>query len=211
MAILIQGGWDDLFIRSLELNRRRQDFENVARTTHYLAHAHLRDGDAGAAWKVLREGIGPVFPRPGNTWDAFLRAKIAHLENGEWVDAELDRQLAAGQTPYSAWLYVVAVARQFPRSLELAIRGLELAVRLLRFEADGFAGNVCNLFAEFLELNIAARLASPTRWLAAVTAVHAFLSTAPDHLAYYGPVIDNLPSSPDLNASEAVLNRVPYF
>jgi hypothetical protein len=211
LAVLRRDGWDALFRQSLELSRSLEDPENVARTSHYRTHALLRTGDVTAARTAIKEGLGAAFPRPGNLWDAFLRAKLAALEGAAWADAELDGRLAAGGRPYSAWLYVQAVARQPSRRSDEAVRLLGSAAELLRLEAAGVAGNVCNLFAAFVELNAAARLSDPLRWAAAGASARAFLDSADGHRAYYGPAVDALPVEPDPAAAEAMMAAVPYF
>jgi hypothetical protein len=210
MAVLGRDGWDDLFDCSLSLLRTLDDAENIDRTTHYRVHARLRHGDTHGARAALGT-TGSDGVQRGNTWVAFYRAKLAQLDNAEWVDEVLEQRLIAGSRPYSVWLYVQATARQPKRVLEEALRRLEVAIRLLREEAGGVQRNVCTLFAAFLELNAAARRNDPGSWTLAVQNVSTFLSTAPDHRAYYGHLAANLPHNPDLKAAEQLLDQVPYF
>jgi hypothetical protein len=88
---------------------------------------------------------------------------------------------------------------------------LEQAVGLLRHEADGVDGNICNLFAAFLELVAAARSGDAGRWAVVIAGARGFLSDAPDHRNYYGLQVDYLPAVPDLPSAEALLDFVPYF
>jgi hypothetical protein len=194
------------------LNRSLNDPENIDRTTHYRVHALLRHGATAAAREALAEapGLGEK-AGVGNPWAAFLHANLARLKGHEWADPVLDERLAAGATPYSAWVYVQAAARQSPRTREDSLRRVDVALALLRHEAGGAEGNVCNLFAAFLELNGAARSDDARRWTAAVAGARGFLSGSPDHNLYYGPVVEALPPSPSLPAAEVLLDRVPYF
>jgi hypothetical protein len=211
LAVLGRTGWDDLFGQALTLHRRLEDPDNIDRTTHYRVHARLRYGDLSGARAALREGLGADENRPGSPWTAFLRAKLAQLEHVEWTDEVLEKQLAEGAKPYSVWLYVQAAARQPCRGREDAVCRLETAIGLLASEAGGVKGNVCNLFAAFLEMSVAARTQDTNRWKIALAEVNDFLSVAADHGAYYGPAVVTLPEIPDLNAAEALINRVPYF
>ncbi len=213
LAILGQPGWDDLFGRSLILNRGLGDDDNIDRTTNYRVHAKLRHRDITGAREALaqaqefgeRVGFGNPWAKP------FLRATLARLEGSVWTDPVLEERLAAGERPDSVWLYVQATARQSPREKKYALRRLEMAVNHLRSEARGVAENVCNLFASFLEMNAAARSADANRWAEAIEEAREFLSDATHHRAYYGPTLDALPAAPDLSAAEALLDRVPYF
>lgn len=212
LAVLKRDGWDELFGRSLSLHHWLDDRENVDRTAHYRVHALLRHGDRTAARRVLEGTPGPAERlMSGDPWPAFLYANLARLEDRGWTDPVLEGQIAAGPTPYSAWLYVQATARQSPRRLEDTVFRLELAVGFLRHEADRVHGNVCNLFASFLGLSLAARRGDARRWGAALDEIHRFLSSAPDHRDYYGPTVEALPGVPTLAGSEALLERVPYF
>jgi hypothetical protein len=212
LAVLKQDGWDELFDRSLALHRRLNDAENIDRTTHYRVHARLRHGDITGAQEAFAAGSG-LSERvgSGNAWAAFLHANIARLENREWADQVLEECLAAGAKPYSAWLYLQATARQVRRRREDALWRLQQAVSLLQHEAGGVDGNICNLFAAFLELDAAAKSTDAVRWARAVAAAIGFLSIAPDHRVYYGACVDTLPGVPDLPAAEALLDLVPYY
>jgi hypothetical protein len=212
LALLGESGWDDLFARSLALNRSLDDPENVDRTTHYRVHARLRHGDCAGAREALAgaPGLGEK-AGAGNPWAAFLHANLARLEDREWGDAVLDERLAAGAKPYSAWVYVQATARQSPRRREDTMHRLDLALALLRHEAGGAEGNICNLFAAFLELDAAARSGNEERWTAAIASSRGFLANAPDHGNYYGSAVEALPHDPDLSAAETLLGMVPYF
>ncbi len=212
LAVLDQGRWDELFGRSLSLLHRLVDTENINRTTHYRVHARLRHGDAAGASVALEEAPGlNERAGAGSPWAAFLHANLARLEHREWADQLLEQRLAMGARPYSAWLYLQATARQSCREHADAKSRLEQAVCLLRHEAGGVEGNVCNLFSAFLEMNIAARTGDAAGWASAVAQARVFLSTASDHRDHYAPTVDGLPVSPDMTAAEALLNRVPYF
>jgi hypothetical protein len=212
LAILKLGGWEELFSRSLALQRRLEDPENIDRTTHYLIHARLRHGNTTGARAALADapGLGEQ-SGAGKPWVAFLHANLARLENRVWVDPALDEQLAAGAPPYSAWVYVQAAARQPSRKREDALRRLDQARSLLKYEAGEVQGNVCNLFAAFLELDAAARWGDSRLWANAVTTARGFLSAAPDHRDYYGPTVDASPEAADVRFAEALLDLVPYF
>jgi hypothetical protein len=212
LAILKPGGWEELFGRSLALHRRLEDPENINRTTHYLVHARLRHGNTTGARAALADApeLGEK-AGSGNPWAAFLHANLARLENQKWDDRVLDERLTAGARPYSAWLYVQASARQSSRTREDALRRLDQAISLLRHEAGGVQGNVCNLFAAFLELDAAAKSGGSHLWANALTSARCFLAAAPDHRDYYGPAVDGFPAEPDLDFAEALLNRVPFF
>jgi hypothetical protein len=212
LAILKLGGWEELFGRSLALHRRLDDPENIDRTTHYLVHVRLRHGNTTGARAALVDAPGlREDSGTGNPWAAFLHANLARLENREWADRVLDERLAAGARPYSAWLYVQAAARQPSRTREDALRRLDQAISLLRHEAGGVQGNVCNLFAAFLELDAAARSGDSRLWANALTSAHGFLSAAPDHRDYYGGGLDDSPTAPDVRVGESMLDLVPYF
>jgi hypothetical protein len=212
LAILKLGGWEELFGRSLALHRGLDDPENIDRTTHYLVHARLRHGNTTGARAALADAPGlREDTGTGNPWAAFLHANLARLENREWTDRVLDERIAAGARPYSAWLYVEAAARQPRREREDVLRRLDQAISLLRHEAGGVQGNVCNLFASFLELDAAARSGDSRLWANALTSARGFLSAAPDHRAYYGSTVDASPEAADVRFAEALLDRVPYF
>jgi len=213
LAILGHEGWDELFGRSLELHKQLGDSENIDRTTHYLIHARLRQGEAAGAREALMNapGLGEV-KGSGNPWVAFLHANLARLEARDWADPILEKRLNdGGRPPYAAWLYFQATARQAPRSPEDAISRLDQATKLLRQEADGVTGNVCNLFACFLELIAASRANDLARWAKALAEARAFLAGSPDHLAYYDKTLKSMPETPGLAAAEVLVNLVPYF
>jgi hypothetical protein len=212
LAILKLDGWEELFGRSLALHRRLKDLENIDRTIHYLIHARLRHGNTTGARAALAEsqGLGEEFGS-GNPWAAFLHANLARLENRGWDDPVLDERLTGGAHPYAAWLYVQAAARQPSRKQEDALRRLGQAIALLRQEACGVQGNVCNLFASFLELDAAARSGDTHLWENALTSARGFLSAAPDHRDYYGPSVDSFPAVPEMRFAETLLDFVPYF
>jgi hypothetical protein len=136
---------------------------------------------------------------------------MARLKNREWADQVLEERIAAGAKPYSAWLYLQATARQARRKPEDALCRLQQAVRMLRHEAGGVEGNICNLFATFLELYAAAKSRDAAAWAAAVAGALGFLSIAPDHRDYYGVFVDTLPAVPELPAADALLDLVPYL
>jgi hypothetical protein len=212
LAILKVSGWEELFGRSLTLHRRLDDVENIDRTTHYLVHARLRHGNPTEARAALADAPGlREESGAGNPWAAFLHANLARLENREWGDRDLDERIGAGARPYSAWLYVEAAARQPSRKPEDALRRLDQAIRLLRHQAGGVQGNVCNLFAAFLELDAAARSGASHLWAKALTSARGFLSATPDYRDYYGPTVDVSPEAPDVRFAEGLLDLVPYF
>jgi hypothetical protein len=136
---------------------------------------------------------------------------MARLQNQEWTDRVLEERLAERDKPYSAWLYVQATARQPCRERGDALRRLQQAVNLLRHETGGVDGNICNLFAAFLDLDAAAKSNDTARWTLAAASAHGFLSMAPDDRIYYGASVDALPAFPHLPAAEALLDLVPYF
>lgn len=212
LAILKLDGWEELFGRSLALHRRLEDPENIDRTTHYLVHARLRHCNTTGARAALADapGLGEK-SGAGKTWAAFLHANLARLENRVWDDPVLDEQLRAGAPPYSAWLYVEAAARQPSRKREDALRRLDQAVILLKHEAGEFPGNVCNLFAAFLELDAAAKSGDSRLWVNALTSARGFLSAAPGHRDYYGSAVSASPAAPEMRFAEALLDLVPYF
>lgn len=212
LAILRQDGWDTMFGHSLKLHRTLGDVENIHRTTHYRVHALLRHGDIDGAKAALDEAPGLSEQATyGNPWAAFLHAEIARLEDRKWADRKLDERLQLREKPYAAWRYVQATARQTCRGRADAIARLQLAVELLRHEADGVERNICNLFATFLELNMAARSEDEVRWSGASMRAQNFLLGTSDQFAYYSRIIDALPSSPNLVFAEALLDRTPYF
>jgi hypothetical protein len=212
LVILNRDGWDELFARSLDLQRQLQDTENIDRTTHYRVHAWLRKGDVAKAREAmsgnpaLRNGIST-----GDHWAAFLQANLGRLENRIWADSVLDESLANGVMPYSAWRYVQATGRQAGRDVGDTLSRLRRASELLRHEAFNVETNVCILFASFLDLNAAARAKDAEPWTAAIDSARGFLKLAPAHHDYYGPTVDTLPAAPDLPASETLLDLVPYF
>jgi hypothetical protein len=169
----------------------------IDRTTHYRVHARLRNGNITGAQEALTEASGlSERAGSGNSWVAILHANLARLQNQEWTDPVLVERLAAGKELYSAWLYLQATAWQADRGLEDAVYRLQQAVSLLPHQAGEVAGNVCNLFAAFLELNAAVRLEDPENWPPALARARGFLSIADDHRSYYGPSVDTLPDLP---------------
>lgn len=209
LAVLRRNGWDELFDRSLALCTQLNETDNIERTTHYRVHARLRHGDLIGARQALDRAPALRQTGSGNVWAACLQANLARLEGGLSTDVILD-QLPDIEKPYSSWLYFQATARQAPRTVSDSINRLERAIALLR-QDSGVDGNIRNLFATMLELAIAARSADVARWAAAIAKIEWFLSTAADLRAYYRPIIEALPATPDVSAIEKLLNLVPYF
>jgi hypothetical protein len=213
LAVLSRPGWDELFGRSLELSRRLQDDEDTDRTTHYRIHARLRNGRLCEAQQDLEAAPGLSGPAAaGSPWAAFLRANLARLEKNIWQDDVLEARLRAGERPYPVWLYVQATARQPGRAAADVQERLAVAIQLLRCEAGGVPGNICHLFAAFLDLYSAAAGRDTGRWSAAVTAVREFLADTDEAIrSYYAPACSCDPASPDRGRAETLLALVPYF
>lgn len=208
LIVLNQDGWQELFRRSIEL-QRLFDPENVVRTQCYLVQGLLRF-DLGAAEKQL---VNMEKEDAGNSADflKFYRAELARRKGDLWEDLrfESDREKKAG---HAFGFYLQATARQNGRSKEDAQARFSRAASVFLIAAGkGKKLNLLNLFAAFMRLGAAVSAKDRVRVVAELETVQKFLSgdEAVRLSDYYQEYLQF--SIGDSNALKELLSSVPYF
>ncbi len=204
LIVLNRDGWQELFRRSIEL-QRLFDPENVVRTQCYLVQGLLRF-DLGAAEKQL---VNMEEEDAGSSADflKFYRAELARRKGDLWEDLkfESDREKKGG---HAFGFYLQATARQNGRSQEDAQARFSRAASVFSTAAGrGKNLNLLNLFAAFMNLGVAVSVGSHATVVAELERVQKLLSEdgAIELSNYYQ---EYLQSS---IALEELLSSVPYF
>lgn len=207
-------GWEELFRRSEELLRELEPTD-LPRTWCYLAQGYLHDGRLGEAEEVLRRiaahpGLGDM-----SRWFLlFYQADLARRRGETWTDPEMERAVVSHRVGHPFGFYLQATARQPGRDTADALARFRRAREFLaQDEPDGDGLNIQHFLSEYIQLAEAAWASDQPRWDESLTELERQLAPHPglglsDHYTGYLPAIRSVPTR---EASEKLLNRVPFF
>jgi hypothetical protein len=214
LVALGRAGWEELFRRSEEL---LGEFEptDLPRTWSYLAEGYLHDGRLSEADEALRRiAVHPGLSEMSRWFMRFYQADAARRRGEIWDDPEMERAAVSRRVGHPFAFYLQATARQPGRDTASALDRFRRAREFFaQDEPDGDARNIQRFLSACIQLAEAAWASDQVRWDEALTELERQLAPQPglglsDHYKGYLPAIGSVPTR---EASERLLNRVPFF
>lgn len=221
--------WRELYARSLGW-QRRTDASASIRTLNYQTASALRCGDLSLARNSLTEARARLAPRAAysHRFITACEAELARREGQIAHAADMDSLSPEHGAPcFPAGMYFVATARQRwspQQARPLSITALRDATQRLRRAEDFFAFERRSSDPSTIDFVISAvRLLrhaadvlcgvpnAEAAWREALTGIHTFLADVPSLRAWHEGVLPEKDAKPSLEASDAFVERLPYF
>ncbi len=214
LVALGRAGWEDLFRRSEELLGEMEP-SDLPRTWCYLAQGYLRGGRLSEAEEVLCRIEGhPGLGEPSRWFLCIYQADAARRRGEIWDDPEMERAVVSRRVGHPFGFYLQATARQAGRDTADALARFRRAREFLaQDEPDGDVRNIQRFLSDCIRLAEAAWASDQPLWDESLTKLERQVAPHPglglsDHYMEYLPPIGSVPTR---EASERLLNRVPFF
>jgi hypothetical protein len=208
-------GWEEPFRRSLDILLQWEPTD-LPRTLCYLAHGFIRHGLPKDAEEVLRQiEEHPDIHEVSRWFLRFYQAEQARRGGMQWISEDMENASPdRGRVGHPFGFYFQATARQAGRAADDAGRRFELASEFFLLEAPGTEYlNIQHFLADCMRLASAAWRNDRDLWDESRAAIAGRIKPAAGSglVTYYSERFNALGSTPNREATEAFLTRVPFF